>query len=194
MLFFTESKIVIMDKDSYYGCRYIELNDDNTIHTDWGGRPIVSNAAYVGNIREGFDDFDNVETWLTEDVFNRIKYADGNDTFSDVVDMIANGEHKEFEAYIRESEIEMMCEEYSFDEDDAKDIIKYSYDDDYFDISIISHVWNNAYDIAENYIDECCNIESWLTNYIDYDGLGEAIINDGWYYELYDGRVVQYNY
>ena len=99
------SKYVILYRveDSYYGCRYIELNDDNTIHTDWGGRPIVSNATYVGNIREGFDDFDNVETWLTEDVFNRIKYADGTDTFSDVVDMIANGEHKEFEAYIRES-------------------------------------------------------------------------------------------
>ena len=190
------SKYVILYrvKDSYYGCRYIELNDDGTIHTDWGGRPIISNATYVGNIREGFDDFDNVETWLTEDVFNRIKYADGTDTFSDVVDMIANGEHKEFEAYIRESEIEKMCEEYGFDEDDAKDIIKYSYDDDYFDISIISHVWNNAYDIAENYIDECCNIESWLTNYIDYDGLGEAIVNDGWYYELYDGRVLQYSY
>ena len=119
------SKYVILYrvKDSYYGCRYIELNDDGTIHTDWGGRPIISNATYVGNIREGFDDFDNVETWLTEDVFNRIKYADGTDTFSDVVDMIANGEHKEFEKYIRESEIEMMCEEYRLDREDVEERI-----------------------------------------------------------------------
>ena len=119
------SKYVILYrvKDSYYGCRYIELNDDGTIHTDWGGRPIISNATYVGNIREGFDDFDNVETWLTEDVFNRIKYADGTDTFSDVVDMIANGEHKEFEKYIRESEIELICNEYGLDREDVEERI-----------------------------------------------------------------------
>ena len=187
------SKYVILYRiiGEYDGCRYIELNSDGTIYVNCSGKPIVSNASCVTGIDESFDE---VETWLTEDVFNRMKNTDGTDTFSDVVDMIANGEYKEFETYIRESEIEKMCEEYGFDEDDAKDIIKYSYDDDYFDISIISHVWNNAYDIAENYIDECCNIEPWLTNYIDYDGLGEAIINDGWYYELYDGRVLQYSY
>ena len=190
------SKYVILYrvKDSYYGCRYIELNDDNTIHTDWGGRPIVSNAAYVGNIREGFDDFDNVETWLTEDVFNRIKYADGNDTFSDVVDMIANGEHKEFEAYIRESEIEMMCNEYRLDKEDVEEIIDNYQNDDYFDMNIIANVWDNAYTIAENYIDECCRIESWLKDYIDYDRLGETIVEEGYYYELANGRVVEYNY
>jgi hypothetical protein len=187
------SKYIILYKikDEYDGCRYIELNSDGTMHLDYSGKPIVSNARCWTRINE---DFNDVETWLTKDVFNRMKNTDGNDTFSDVVDMIANGEHEEFETYIRESEIKKMCEEYGFDKDDAKDIIKYSYNDDYFDISIISHVWDNAYDIAENYIDECCNVESWLTNYIDYDGLGEAIINDGWYYELYDGRVLQYNY
>ena len=190
------SKYVILYrvKDSYYGCRYIELNDDNTIHTDWGGRPIISNATYVGNIREGFDDFDNVETWLTEDVFNRIKYADGNDTFSDVVDMIANGEHKEFEKYIRESEIEMMCDEYRLDREDVEEIIDNYQNNDYFDMNIIANVWNDAYDIAEHYIDECCRIDAWLTNYIDYERLGEAIVEEGYYYELANGRVVEYNY
>ena len=190
------SKYVILYrvKDSYYGCRYIELNDDGTIHTDWGGRPIISNATYVGNIREGFDDFDNVETWLTEDVFNRIKYADGTDTFSDVVDMIANGEHKEFEKYIRESEIEMMCDEYRLDREDVEEIIDNYQNNDYFDMNIIANVWNDAYDIAEHYIDECCRIDAWLTNYIDYERLGEAIVEEGYYYELANGRVVEYNY
>ena len=190
------SKYVILYrvKDSYYGCRYIELNDDGTIHTDWGGRPIISNATYVGNIREGFDDFDNVETWLTEDVFNRIKYADGNDTFSDVVDMIANGEHKEFEKYIRESELEMICNEYRLDREDVEEIIDNYQNNDYFDMNIIANVWNDAYDIAEHYIDECCRIDAWLTNYIDYERLGEAIVEEGYYYELANGRVVEYNY
>ena len=175
----------------YDGCRYIELNSDGTMHLDYSGKPIVSNARCSTHIDA---DFDDVETWLTEDVFNRMKNADGNDTFSDVVDMIANGEHKEFEKYIRESEIEKMCEEYAFDEDDVEEVLYNYNNNDYFDMSVISYVWSDAYDIAEEYVDECCNIDSFLTNYIDYDRLGEAIVSDGWYYELCDGRVVQYNY
>ena len=186
------SKYIILYriKDEYDGCRYIELNSDGTMRLDYSGKPIVSNASCSTRIYENFDD---VETWLTEDVFNRMKNTDGDDTFSDVVDMIANREHEEFEKYVRESEIEKMCNEYNLDEDDVKDIIA-TYNEDYFDTSIISYVWTDAYDVAENYVDECCNIESWLTNYIDYEGLGEAIVNDGWYYELNDGRVVQYGY
>ena len=190
------SKYVILYrvKDSYYGCRYIELNDDNTIHTDWGGKPVISNATYVGNIREGFDDFDNVATWLTEDVFNRMKNTDGTDTFNDVVDMIANGEHKEFEAYIRESELEKICEEYALNEKDAVEVLDV-YNNDYFDITIIANVWNDVGDIAENYINEYSQIESWITNYIDFHGLGEALIEDNYScYELADGRVVEYSY
>lgn len=187
------SKYIILYriKNEYDGCRYIELNSDGTIHLDCSGEPIVSNARCYVRIDE---DFEDVETWLTKDVFNRMKNTNGDDTFSDVVDMIANGEHEEFESYIRESEIEKMCEEYALDEEDVEEVL-YNYDAcDYFDISIISYVWDDAYDVAENYVDECCNIESWLTSYIDYEGLGEAIVNDGWYYELNDGRIVQYNY
>lgn len=187
------SKYIILYriKDEYDGCRYIELNSDGTIYLDYSGKPIVSNACCSTRIKEGFED---VETWITKDVFNRMKNNDGNDTFSDVVDMIANGEHEEFEAYIRESEIEKMCNEYALDEECVEDVLDNYNNDYYFDMSIISYVWNDAYDIAENYVDECCNVESWLTSYIDYDRLGEAIIEDGYYYELYDGRVVQYSY
>ena len=187
------SKYIILYriKDEYDECRYIELNSDGTMHLDYQGKPIVSNANCSTRIKENFED---VETWLTEDIFNRMKNTDGNDTFSDVVDMIVNGEHKEFETYIRESEIEKMCDEYALDEEDVENVLDNYNNDYYFDMSIISCVWNDAYDIAENYVDECYNIESWLTNYIDYEGLGEAIIGDGCYYELYDGRVVQYNY
>lgn len=187
------SKYVILYrvKDSYYGCRYIEVNDDGTISTSCNGKPIISNATYVGGI---YEDFDDVETWLTEDVFNRMKNTDGTDTFSDVVDMIANSEHKEFEAYIRESELEMICNEYNLDKEDVEEIIDNYQNDDYFDMNIIANVWSNAYGIAENYIDECCRIESWLKDYIDYDRLGETITEEGYYYELANGRVVEYNY
>ena len=187
------SKYVILYriKDEYNGCRYIELNNDGTIHLDYSGEPIVSNASCSVRINE---DFNDVETWLTEDVFNRMKNADGTDTFSDVVDMIANGEHKEFEKYIRESEIEMMCEEYRLDKEDVEEIIDNYQNDDYFDMNIIANVWSDAYDIAEHYIDECCRIDTWLTNYIDYERLGEAIVEEGYYYELANGRVVEYNY
>lgn len=187
------SKYIILYriKDEYDGCRYIELNSDGTMHLDYQGELIVSNARCSTRINENFDD---VETWLTEDVFSRMKNTDGNDTFSDVVDMIANREHEEFETYVRESEIEKICEEYALDEEDVEEVLYNYNNNDYFDISVISYVWNDAYDVAENYVDECCNIESWLANYIDYEGLGEAIIEDGYYYELHDGRVVEYSY
>ena len=123
-----------------------------------------------------------------------MKNTDGSDTFSDVVYMIAHREHEEFETYIRESEIEKMCDEYILDEEDVKKVLYNYNNNDYFDMSVISYVWDDVYDVAENYVDECCNIESWLTSYIDYDGLGKAIVDDGWYYELNNGRVVQYNY
>lgn len=186
------SKYIILYriKSEYNGCRYIELNSDGTIHVDCSGKPIVSNASCSVRIDE---DFEDVETWVTKDVFDRMKNGDG-ETYSDVMDMIANGEHEEFETYVRESEIEKMCEEYALDEEDVEKVLDNYNNNDYFDMSVISYVWNDAYDIAENYVDECCNIESWLTNYIDYEGLGEAIVEDGYYYELYDGRVVQYNY
>lgn len=186
------SKYIILYriKNEYDGCRYIELNNDGAIRLDYSNKPIVSNARCCTRI---YEDFDDVETWLTEDVFNRMANVDGNDTFSDVADMIANGDYKEFETYVRESEIEKMCEEYGIDGDDAEDVIC-NYMNEYFDMSIIANVWNDAYDIAENYIDEYCDIESFLTNYIDYEGLGEAIVNDGYYYTLYDGRVVEYSY
>ena len=187
------SKYVILYRiiGEHDGCRYTELNSDGTIYVNCSGKPIVSNAGCVTGIDESFYE---VETWLTEDVFNRMKNADGNDTFSDVVDMIANGEHKEFEKYIRESEIEMICEEYRLDREDVEEVLYNYQNNDYFDMNIIANVWSDAYDIAEHYIDECCRIDTWLTNYIDYERLGEAIVEEGYYYELANGRVVEYNY
>lgn len=187
------SKYIILYriKDEYDGCRYIELNSDGTIHVDCSGKPIVSNASCWTRINE---DFDDVETWVTEDVFNRMKNTDGDDTFSDVVDMIANGEHKEFETYVRETEIEKMCEEYALDEEDVEEVFDNYNNNDYFDMSIIAIVWHDTYDVAKNYVDSCCNIESWLTNYIDYEELGEELVYDGYYYILSDDRVVEYSY
>ena len=187
------SKYIILYriKDEYDGCRYVELNSDGAIHLDYKNEPIVSNARCSTRIYENFED---VETWLTEDVFHRMKYTDGADTFSDVVDMIANGEHKEFESYIRESEIEKMYDEYALDEEDVKEVLDNYNNNDYFDMSIIANVWNDTYDVAENYVGGCCNIPSWLANYIDYKGLGEELVYDGYYYILSDDRVVEYSY
>ena len=188
------SKYVILYRiiGEHDGCRYIELNSDGTIYVDCSGKPIVSNAGCSTRINE---DFEDVETWVTEDVFNRLRnYDKRKDTFSDVVDMIANGEHKEFETYIRESELEKICEEYALNEKDAVEVLDV-YNNDYFDITIIANIWNDVGDIAENYINESSQIESWITDYIDFHGLGEALIEDNYFcYELADGRVVEYNY
>lgn len=187
------SKYIILYriKDEYDGCRYVELNNDGTIHLGFGGKPIVSNARCSVRIDE---DFDDVETWLTEDVFNRMKNTDGNDTFSDVADMIANGEHKDFEAYIKNDELEKICNEYDMmDIKEADEVVYNYYDNNYFDSSIIAYVWNNCYDIAESFVNECYNVDPWMYNYIDFDSMGEDIASDRGMYELSDGRIVEYS-
>ena len=183
------SKYVILYRIKDDECRYIEISNGN-IHLDYQGKPIVSNPTCITRIHENFED---VETWLTEDVFNRMKNADGNDAFSDVVDMIADGEHEDFEAYIKNDELEKICDKYNVDIEDAENIVWNYYNNDYFDNSIIAYVWDNYYDIAESYVDECCNVESWMYNYIDFDSMGEDIASDRSMYELYDGRIVEYS-
>ena len=182
------TKHVILYRIKNGECRYIEINNGN-IHLDYQGEPIVNSPTCYTRIHENFED---IETWLTEDVFNRLKNTDGTDTFSDIVDMINNGEHKEFEEYIKADELEKMCDEYGFDTGEAEEIMWNYYDNDYFDSTIVMYVWNNYSDIAESYVDECCNVESWMYNYIDFDSMGEDIASDRGMYELYDGRIVEY--
>lgn len=182
------AKNVILYRIKDDECRYIEISNDK-IHFDYQGKPIVHNPRCSTRIKENFED---VETWLTEDIFNRMKNTDGSDTFSDVVDMINNGEHKEFEAYIKDNELEKICDEYNIDVDEAEEVIWNYYDNDYFDSTIITYVWDSCYDIAESYVDECCNVESWMYNYIDFDSMGEDIASDRGMYELYDGRIIEY--
>lgn len=170
------------------GCRYIELDNDK-IHLDYSGEPIVGNAMCSTRIKE---DFEDVETWVTKDVFNRLKNADGDDTFSDVFDMIANNEHKEFEAYIMHDELEKICDYLDVDFEEADEIVYNYYNNDYFDRSIVTYIWDCHSDIAESYVYECCNVEDWICNYIDLDRMGEDIASDRGMYELYDGRIVEY--
>ena len=113
------SKYVILYRTDDEECRYINIDND-VIHLDYQGKPIVGNARCSMRINE---EFDEVETWLTEDVFNRMKNTDGNDTFSDVLDMIKRGEHEDFEAYIKNDELAKICDEYNVDIEDAENIV-----------------------------------------------------------------------
>lgn len=182
------SKNVILYRIKDDECRYIEISN-NEIHLDYQGKPIVNNACCSTRMTEPFNE---VETWLTEDVYNRMLNTDGTDTFSDVVDMINNGEHEEFETYIKADELEKICDEYNIDIDEAKDVVYNYYDSDYYDSTIIAYVWYDYYELAENFVDDCCNLESWLYPYIDFTSLGEGMASDRGMYELIDGRIVEY--
>lgn len=176
------------------GCRYIELDMDGNIHLDIGGKPIVSNANC--SVRIDNEEYADVETWVTEDVFNRLKNADGTDTFTDVADMIRHGEYEEFEEFIREDEINMIAVDYGIENEDAEDIVD-TYALDYFDRSIILYVWESFGDIGEGYVDSTMsNDVQWMKPYMDFDELGRDMVSDRYsdYYELYDGRIIEYCY
>ena len=112
-----------------------------------------------------------------------------------IIKHLCSDKAEKFKAKIAKSEKEYMMEEYNLEEDEVDEIIE-NYGLDYFDNGIISYVYDSSYDVAERAIDDCVygNISEDLKYYIDYDKLGDDLVNNDDYYELNDGRVVEYNY
>lgn len=82
---------------------------------------------------------------------------------------------------------------WNLSEDDIEEILN-DYSLDYKDRSIIGYVYDDLEELAENEIEQCCDIPNFLENYIDYSKFGEDLLQDEeMYKELEDGRVVYYN-
>lgn len=107
-------------------------------------------------------------------------------------DHLCSDKAKKFADKIKQEEIEYMKEEYDLDDKDIEDIYDGYYYEGYFDRGIINYVYNEVYDIAEEYIDNY-NVDDWIKQYINFDQMGSDIVSDGDYVELSDGRVVSLN-
>ena len=166
-------------------------------------------------------DYNNIETVLTKEEYTEFrKLIDELDSFGYCLDKPENAEKlkaaqakadevnkfindklcskkaEKFKEKIAKSEKQYMMDEYNLDENEVDEVLD-NYGLDYFDNGIISQVYNDSSDVAERYVEEGIygTIDDKLTYYIDYDKLGEDIVdNDECFYELSDGRIVEYNY
>lgn len=141
-------------------------------------------------------EYDNVETKIPEELWNSLVEASNNsftkETYSDylkVIDFLMHDENAEkFEERIKEEEFECLHEEYGITEDEYEDIQH----DGYFDRNIVLTSYENYDQIGEREVEETVShLPDWLTRHIDYYAIGEEMMNDSYYYELSNGRILE---
>jgi len=163
-----------------------------------------------------FADYKDIKTALTKEQYNQfLKLCDELNSFGYGLDkdeekkakakekadelynfiqsnLCASEKADKFEKKIQKEEDEWLKEEYGFDDEDIEEIHD-AYGLSYFDRGIVGCIYDSSYDVADRWVDECCQVDDWIKNYIDYDRMGDNIVSDGDYVELSDGRIVEFN-
>jgi hypothetical protein len=92
--------------------------------------------------------------------------------------------------YIDEAEAKSLVNKYDLTEEEADELVRYhmSHPHD------IIGVYESAEDVAEIYLEDCCDIDDFLKGYIDTSTLGRDLVNDDeCYYEFEcSGRILYY--
>lgn len=179
-----------------YSCGWEGFNHDSKEY-DYDNIETVLTKKEYAEFRKLIDELDSFGYCLDKDEEKKKQAQVKADEINKFIDDKLRSKKAElFLNKIAKSEQEYIMKEYDIDEDEFDDILN-NYNLDYFDRGIISQVYDDSVSVAERYIDEGVygNVDDKLTYYIDYDKLGYDIIaNDECFYELNDGRVVEYNY
>lgn len=174
------------DRDA---CAYIERRE----HRGIDGKIIIQGACYCGfehEFREAIIN-DSFESILTKEELLDLLDNEGRQAI--YMDKLLSDEAIEFKNKIMEDEHEMMKADYNLDDEDIERILDY-YTLDYEDRAIICAIYEDTYELGEDWVDNCCNVEEWLKQYIDYEKMGEDILENEDYVELADGRIVRLSY
>lgn len=191
------------DTDDRDCVKYLEFDKDNDT------RIHICGACFCNISKEDeqqlLNNYENLTTALTKEELTQLFEIDGiwiDDRTTDNATTLYNIKkklesdlNKDLFMQVQEEEIEWLYNEYSLDYNDIEDIFDH-YGLKYRDRAIIDYVWTDTYQLGENYICECCNVENWLEPYIDYEAFGRDMVgNDGErYVELTDGRIVELSY
>lgn len=197
-------------------CVYIERPEFECGH--YYSIPSPTGPCYSSGWNEdGEYEYDYLDTVLTEEEYNKFrklcdelsKIGGGLDKDEEkkkladakaeelnkfIDDYLLSEKAEEFKEKIKQGEIEFMKEEYSLDDKDIEDVYDAYYNEDYFDRGIISCVYDSTYDLAEEFVDSCYNVDDFIKSYIDYEKMGDDMVYSDDYVELDDGRVVYLNY
>ena len=169
--------------------RVVYLDDD-------GG---LCGANFYGRGSEDKNDYDNVETILTEDEYEKVINRNADEK---IFTKLQSEEAQKFFAEIVEQEKAEVASEYNLSDDEVNDIFEYYADnihDSYQDKSIIGIVYKDTEELGDNEAWSLgltsSNSNDWkeelYAKYFDYKAYGEDLCDeDPRYYKLNDGRVV----
>lgn len=194
-------------------CAYIYANPNRFECNHYFGRVTIFGSCYHGG---DFATYDEIETVLTREEYQTLidfsnalgqlgyginkgdeRYQQGVNLCADVkhiYDKLKSNEAREFFNNIWQSEKQFLMDEYNIDEYDIEDILD-NYYHDYLDRSIISCVFENAYECGreEAYALGYVGRNTVVENYFDFEKFGEDLCEDDCYHQLEDGRVVYLN-
>lgn len=174
----------------------IKNSDDRDVFAyidcEYTDRLQLSGACYSGFEEEFKKEFenDNFESFLSKE---ELKKLFENQGIKEAIEKLQSNEALEFADKIFEAEHEYMMDCENLSSEELEEIIE-NYYLPYRDRAIISYIWNNYEELAEEWVASCYNVDTWVAGYIDYEAMGEDLAGNEDYYVLDDGRIVQYNY
>ena len=195
-------------------CAYLENKPNRFECGHYFGRPILHGSCYC---HSDWEEYDNIETVLTREEYETLMFFDkgigelgfgikhGDERYQKGVNLCADIQHvydklkseeaEKFFLQIQESEKAFLMDEYGLDEEDVEDIFN-NYYLDYRDRSIVSCVFKDTYECGEEEAYSLGYVEqgSIAERYFDFEKFGEDLLEDDWFHQLKDGRVVYLNY
>ena len=191
------------DTDDRDCVKYLEFDNENEFRFG------ICGACFYNISKEDkqhlLNNYENLTTALTKEELTQLfeidsvwtdkRTTDNATTLYNIKKKLESDLNKDLFMQVQEEEIEWLYNEYSLDYNDIEEIFD-NYGLEYRDRAVVDYVWTDTYQLAENYINECCNIENWIEPYIDYEAFGRDMVdNDGErYVELTDGRIVELSY
>lgn len=178
------------DRDA---CVYVDV----PLHRDINGDVIVCGNCFSSRIKE---EYGEVETFLTEEEFEELKKADKDKSCKDddaFDGLLTSERQREFAEVIRADELEIVMEEYDFDEYDIEELVSKAEDKGrLIDRSMVLNIYKDAEELGAYYVEEVDNVfkgREYMCSYFDYEGYGNEIADNdfGDYVRLSDGRIVE---
>lgn len=196
--------------------KYIEINRYGKLECDHYFPSInLIGACFSMGIELDNIDFDNITSLLTEDEFKQLeqynksvnelgygitkgdeRYQKGIELYNSIkpiFDKLASEENQILFEQVQQEEREYLKEEYSLDDADIDQIFNY-YGLDYRDRGIVSTVFNDIEEAAEEEAEQLGYVTKENERYFDYEKFGEDLLEGEQYLELSDGKIVYLNY
>lgn len=164
--------------------------------------------------KKNIEDFETILTeneikrlWAFDDKINQLgygitkgdkRYQKGlhyNEEVEDIIEKLQSKENQVFFEKIQQEEKEILKNEYNLNDEEINEIWK-NYGQDYRDRAIVSYIYDNFDEFAEETADSYCVAENETQRrYFNYEAWGnDLLVNDESYFELSNGQIVMYSY